>query len=884
MGPRRSLAAGFGMLGALVLTLVWTVQARASDVPMCKIGANGVENTKLVPEDKVQQSLDKGLERGECANPANGRVMCKPKGGTFVNVLVPEKKVQKKLSKGYTLGECFSGPTPTPTPGPTPTPTPTPFPPGAGVKVTAAISGDAVPGARLAATATIEILDGSSLQSISWTQSNSVPVTIEDADTDAATAVLPGASVFKDELLNVLAEPPITEEELPPNVPLPEGEFAGGLQSRFQVVGINPFALEEAAAIGLMVEVTTSSGTYSDEAEIHTELPWKTSPGIRNVPIGRSVLLHGRDHVDENEDGLNDDTGADIHAYDWALTPPAGSSATLSDAATQSPYFTPDAEGMYTLTVTDTTQLPGDEVVTIEVHAGTWEGAITGQDMDGRPLAEDCTTCHDGGDAPDQFTPWAQTGHAEIFSNNLNTNAHYGEDCFTCHMVGFDPDVANGGGDDAPDYQGFLAAGLLNNPGDNWTTLLADFPDTARLANIQCENCHGPQNGDAHQEGEPRVSLSSEVCGVCHGEPLRHARFQQWQLSAHANYELAIEEGEEGSCSRCHTANGFLTWLPVLLGEEPGDPLEDIAVSWTADETHPQTCATCHDPHSMGTTTGISTNATVRISGNTPPLIAGFQVFGAGRGAICMTCHNSRRGLHNDATWDATVADGDMARASHGSAQTDLLMGENAYLVNVGIRGNHSLVEDTCVNCHMEQTPPPDLLSYNQGGTNHTFYASEEICSNCHGAAFNAEGVQSAFDATLEGLKGLVEEAILDLITDLTVAGNEIDLDGEATITDAADVLEIEFGESRGRQAITVTFLDSTTVGPVAMNDIAVVDPASGLPQGELYEFADERLPKAGWNWNLVNNDGSRGVHNPDFAFLALDSAIDALMALWVMP
>ena len=96
--------------------------------------------------------------------------------------------------------------------------------------------------------------------------------------------------------------------------------------------------------------------------------------------------------------------------------------------------------------------------------------------------------------------------------------------------------------------------------------------------------------------------------------------------------------------------------------------------------------------------------------------------------------------------------------------------------------------------------------------------------------------------------------------------------------------LAIEFGESRGRQAITVTFLDSTTVGPVAMNDIAVVDPASGVSQGELYEFADERLPKAGWNWNLVNNDGSRGVHNPDFAFLALDSAIDALMALWVMP
>jgi hypothetical protein len=249
-----------------------------------------------------------------------------------------------------------------------------------------------------------------------------------------------------------------------------------------------------------------------------------------------------------------------------------------------------------------------------------------------------------------------------------------------------------------------------------------------------------------------------------------------------------------------------------------------------------------------------------------------------------MTCHNTRRGLRNDDTWDATVADEDTARAPHGGAQADLLMGQNAYFVNVGMRGNHSLVEDSCVNCHMEQTPPPDLLSYNLGGTNHTFFASTEICSNCHGDGFNANGVQDAADATLEGLESLIEEMILDLIEDLIVAGNVIDLDGEATITDAADILAIEFGEYRGRQAITVTFLDATTVGPVRMSDIGVLDAGTLVLQGELYDFADERLPKAGWNWNLVNNDGSRGVHNPDFTFLALDSAIDELIALWMAP
>ena len=32
-----------------------------------------------------------------------------------------------------------------------------------------------------------------------------------------------------------------------------------------------------------------------------------------------------------------------------------------------------------------------------------------------------------------------------------------------------------------------------------WTMMLEDYPDTARKSNIQCENCHGPQDyTDSH--------------------------------------------------------------------------------------------------------------------------------------------------------------------------------------------------------------------------------------------------------------------------------------------------------------------------------------------------------------------------------------------------
>ena len=737
------------------------------------------------------------------------------------------------------------------------------------VEVTVALEGDAVPGGVVTATATVEVRDGSTVLGYTWAQSNSVEVELSGASSQTAMVTLPDAVTYKEELVMALMEPPITEAQLPPNVPVPEGEFPAGLQNRFQVVGLNPFALEEAGLVDLMVTVNTTSGTYTATAAVHAELPWKPALGIRNVPVGIPVLLHGKTQ----------------DAYDWEVDGPAGSTATLTDGNTQTPYFTPDGSGMYTVTVTDETADPAAPV-TLQIYAGTWEGVITGQDADGRPEAATCMACHNGTVAEDTFTPWAQTGHAEIFTDSINTSDHYSTSCFICHTVGYDPDVDNGGIDDAEDYVEFLDevstdGANIHAHADNWDTAINDFPATAQLGNIQCENCHGPQNGGAHFMGSPRVSLSSDVCGYCHGEPLRHGRFQQWQLSAHANYEVAAAEGENGGCAGCHTGNGFVAWVPVLLDDDPAtDPTSGVEVTWTADEIHPITCAACHDPHSIGTVSGDDSNATVRISGDTPMLTAGYAVTGVGKGALCMVCHNSRRGLRNDNTYDAIAGTSETARAPHGAAQTDILMGQNAFLVEAGVRGGHSYVEDTCVNCHMAQTPPPDLLSYNQGGTNHTFYASLDACVQCHGEMIDGEALTAAFEAASDTLEGLIEDALLDVMADQIAAGNTISLGGEATITDVDEIDSLMFSDSHGRQAIAVELADGTTFAePFQLGNVTVLD-GEGESLGALYDFADERLPKAGWNWILVHNDGSRGVHNPSFVMGVLDASTDALTAL----
>jgi len=300
------------------------------------------------------------------------------------------------------------------------------------VTVTVGVTGDPVPGGTVTATATVAIMDGSTLQSIAWSQGGGAPAAIAAAGT-TATVVLGDQEAYREYLFHVLAEPPIAVEDLPPNIPLPPGEFPGGLQNRFGVAGVNPFALEEAGLVELDVDVVTTSGTYHGSAEIHTSLPWHPAAGIRTVPLGLPVLLHGKEQA----------------AYDWTFKAPGGSRATLIGATTRFPEFTPEFPGRYKLAVTDESS---GMRVTFEVLADLWRGVIVGQDGDGRPIPDPaCLSCHGYPEvAPDKFTPWVQTGHAEIFTDNLNTSTHYGENCFGCHGVGFNPGVVNNGMDDSP--------------------------------------------------------------------------------------------------------------------------------------------------------------------------------------------------------------------------------------------------------------------------------------------------------------------------------------------------------------------------------------------------------------------------------------------------
>ncbi|MHC4971901.1 MAG: carboxypeptidase-like regulatory domain-containing protein [Planctomycetota bacterium] len=732
-----------------------------------------------------------------------------------------------------------------------------------------------VPGQTFNLTAGVTVMDGSTGVTYAWSQTASAQATIGSPNSATTSITLGDEDAYVFELDSHVHG---------------TGEYWGPL-------GIDPFALEEAGHTEFTCTVTTSTGTYKESVEVHSDLAFATvSSGLHNVPVGLPVFLN------DEEQGT----------YDWTLTVrPAGSGAVLNNATTPHAWFVPDVAGTYEVTVTD----EDDGLFTIVIVAGGFEGVIVGARADDTPVSDTaCTGCHNDTIAPDMFTDWEQTGHAEIFAYEYNTSGYWGPQCFACHTVGYSPSATNGGIDEAGDYPTFL--GTLGNPQpDNFQNMFktvaqggTDLPETARLSNIQCENCHGPQNGGAHMDSGARVSIASEVCAVCHGEPLRHGRYQQWLLSGHANYEVAVDEGwdfnnnETRSCAACHTGNGFIDW--VVSGD--ADPDYDIPPDLLSGprDIHPQTCATCHDPHNVGTTSGEDNDAPVRIQGDSPVLQAGFPALAMGKGALCVTCHNGRRGLRNDLIdWD-TVTDKD--RAPHGGPQADLIMGMNAYFVSVGVRSSHSMIDDSCVKCHLDLTDPPEDLSYNLGGTNHTFAASEEICSNCHGA-FSADTVKDATDSMLHEVEVLLVQSIYNQLgrlfnenKDVFVKasfdsdnndvwngdGTRIAVIGDIDL-DADNHPMITLTEYRGRQAMNIS-VNGVWVNNVRMaGDTRVVangaDPVETDPT--LLDTGNGQiLAKAGWNVWLIHGDGSHGIHYPSFTNAVLVNTAIELMAMDFTP
>ncbi|HEX9078449.1 MAG TPA: hypothetical protein VF795_02600, partial [Desulfuromonadaceae bacterium] len=756
----------------------------------------------------------------------------------------------------------------------------------------------AAPGAAATLTAVPSIADGiTGTPAYTWTQVSGPTMTIANGTTATPSVTLPAGAATKLKLAtsagmrfseyssagnaaNAAAtnRPYMVVDLATDNryysTAAPAG-VAGAVFMPFEKLMVQPLTnhdLSNGTAATFKVTMTVGSYTATDLVTVNTKLPGVPNGGIRNVPVGQPVIFNAPTQ----------------NSYSWTIaTKPSGSAATLNDATSRNPDFIPDVVGTYTI--------KENTAGTLTLYVGTWQGAIAGQDQYGPTIGNPgCGTCHQGNDPEvGKFTrAWNKSGHAHIVTglpatlpggptaqNITDPAGHWSPSgCGPCHTVGFaqysSPIKANGFS------EVYRAEGLKITNGPNaWTQTLANYPKSAQLMNIQCENCHGPSNSNAHgtsaQNVDPmaRVNESSAVCGTCHGEPTRHGRYPQWAASGHGDYTLAAGEAGSQSCSGCHSYNGFgylnkqlkngVASRTISAGDPTNADWNAVQADIAANGAEPQNCITCHSTHNPGTRSGLTgsivalagydpTYGTAQFIGTTPLLPGGFQANGVGKGALCIVCHNSRNGepvsgggnptLHEDN--DVNFGTLTSYKAPHSAAQGDVLMGRNAYFVT-GVRSKHSLIADACVTCHMELTAAPAPYDGAGNGTNHNFGADPAVCVKCHGTTIaNANGVQTAFNASLTSLNTAIINAIVRVYN----------AEKATNITAAAVVI----GSSHGSPTVTVSGTAYTPANATKLNILA----------------------KALWNYNLLANDSSQGVHNPAFCFDVLTATQAQVSAL----
>ncbi len=553
--------------------------------------------------------------------------------------------------------------------------------------------------------------------------------------------------------------------------------------------------------------------------EIH-DLGWTSHPstGLKTVGVGELVYLFAQDAG-----------GEEVTAVAWAINnAPDASAAVLDSADTQRTTFRADVAGAYEIQATVTTA-GGASDATVTITAANYVGVGIWTDLQQDASGAACAPCH-----TDKVQQWVETQHPTIFKDGIDgvASSHYNEGCIECHTLGFneEPEAVNGGFDDVATDQGWTFPEVLEE--GNWDSLVTNFPDLAKLASIQCENCHGPASqhvGPPLDVTTMDVTLDEGACGRCHDEEPYHRKNIQWKRSGHSAGDVAFGAGRE-ACAPCHSGRGFVNQV------DPDVPFENgLGFAFIS-------CAVCHDPHSE------DLHAQVRNLDDVTLMNGETFTFG-GASKLCMNCHLSRR----DA--EEYVQEYHDHYGPHHSTQADVLAGANAITFGMDIPStNHSgVIENTCVDCHMAPTPGTDDPARDRIGE-HSFAMhwdggtpddpTDDVdhvtpCQSCHGPITKFDDIMAKVDYDRDGA---IENVRAELSGVLDMVGMLLPPLGEPEV----NVIAEDY------------------------------DPA--LPGLTPEEVAQRKLfLKAAYNYFVVEEDGSHGLHNFQYEMGLLRAAHNAL-------
>jgi hypothetical protein len=497
-------------------------------------------------------------------------------------------------------------------------------------------------------------------------------------------------------------------------------------------------------------------------------------------------------------------------------------------------FLRPDVVGQYTVlaTITITGTINGTNLAPTTTNIATTITAATYLGINA------CAACHNGSfqGVPIIYNTYTNTPHATFFTKAIDglESSHYSKSCIVCHTVGYDTNsyANNGGFDDIAASYNWTFPSVLTN--GNWASMPAELQG---LANIQCENCHGPgsqhmfSHGITGNTNAISISYGAGTCSQCHDSVFGHVKSDEWNNSIHARPTRTPSGSNRPACIRCHTAPGFVGYL-ANLGNTNGYTTNTVYEAIT--------CQACHDPHDASNPHQLRASTTITL----PDGAAMVTITNAGAGGFCMNCHQGRNGSVTNSTVQYPTAKytwaGGNSFGPHDGPQAEMLEGINA--VNYGkvipSSAHRFAVTDTCAGCHMQTVATNDPAFAQAGG--HTFSMTYEdslgneqdkvdVCIQCHGKSM------TSFDYPVQ------------------------DYNGDGVI--------------EGVQTEVQHLLDKLTT--LLPNTNYVVDGLVKTPSPTT-NWASKYL-NAAYNWQFVNNDGSKGVHNAPFAVGLLKASIGDL-------
>jgi len=462
-------------------------------------------------------------------------------------------------------------------------------------------------------------------------------------------------------------------------------------------------------------------------------------------------------------------------------------------------------------------------------------------------------------------------GPSALFRLNQN-NAYVGSGgCVSCH------------GDKQPNWRNTLHANCFTN-GNNQASYLvthtvgygqptgfSDITTTPQLANVGCENCHGPGAWHKYSDHDlihPALTVASEVCGGCH-DGSQHPTYSEWTNTAHAIVDPHVAayfldpnpltgQQRQMSCGACHSGATRQAML---------NNYDDQLAGWTNyvslpsahdAATYGQTCSTCHDPHrdtnesqlrnpkfstrffTLSTayvqTNAYRTNFSGVITTNTYFLNSSFaSQYDAGI-QICGQCHNSR-----GAQWT------DTSRPPHHSPQYNMLIGaaQAGYMNGTnGLTATHGSQTNGCAQCHMHSTTVASPTPTKPNVTGHGFDVLMEGCvlAGCHSSTNEARSLMnSAQNSTTNSITTLL--SLLDLWASIK----------------APLILQTNYGAFSWEYTTPGALTDpyGTNIGPSTAHQA----------------FIPKTIKQARFNLYTVFHDQSLGLHNRSYANILLNHA-----------